>query len=39
MIRIGADKPGDILISTICQRESDPTPEEKLLRANLRGKV
>jgi len=35
MIRIGADvKPGDILIGKITPKgESDPTPEEKLLRA------
>jgi DNA-directed RNA polymerase subunit beta len=35
MIRIGAEvKPGDILIGKITpQGESDPTPEEKLLRA------
>ncbi len=35
MIRIGAEvKPGDILIGKITPKgESDPTPEEKLLRA------
>ena len=35
MIRVGADvKPGDILIGKITPKgESDPTPEEKLLRA------
>ncbi|MGZ5192287.1 MAG: DNA-directed RNA polymerase subunit beta [Kaistella sp.] len=35
MIRIGADvKPGDIMIGKITPKgESDPTPEEKLLRA------
>jgi len=35
MIRIGADvNPGDILIGKITPKgESDPTPEEKLLRA------
>ena len=35
MIRVGADvKPGDILIGTITPKgESDPSPEEKLLRA------
>ena len=35
MIRVGAEiKPGDILISKITPKgESDPTPEEKLLRA------
>lgn len=37
MIRIGAEvKPGDILIGKITPKgESDPTPEEKLLRAIL----
>ncbi len=35
MIRIGAEvKPGDIMIGKITPKgESDPTPEEKLLRA------
>ena len=35
MIRVGAEvKPGDILIGKITPKgESDPTPEEKLLRA------
>lgn len=35
MIRVGADvKPGDILVGKITPKgESDPTPEEKLLRA------
>jgi DNA-directed RNA polymerase subunit beta len=35
MIRIGAEiKPGDILIGKITPKgESDPSPEEKLLRA------
>jgi DNA-directed RNA polymerase subunit beta len=35
LIRIGAEvKPGDILIGKITPKgESDPTPEEKLLRA------
>ena len=35
MIRIGANiKPGDILVGKIIPKgESDPSPEEKLLRA------
>jgi DNA-directed RNA polymerase subunit beta len=33
MIRIGAEVKPDILIGKITPKESDPTPEEKLLRA------
>jgi DNA-directed RNA polymerase subunit beta len=34
MIRIGAEvKPGDFLLEKLPKGESDPTPEEKLLRA------
>ena len=41
MIRIGAEvRPGDILIGKITPKgESDPTPEEKLLRAIFGGKA